>query len=89
MRNRCQATPEDAASLAAQILKAHLTGGETPRGAVRVDAGSDPGSTLEAEKMEVLIGALESLESTRPERVDAARQLLEHLAKGQVLRPKR
>ncbi len=66
-----------------------MTGGETPRGAVRVDAGSDPGSTLEAEKMEVLIGALESLESTRPERVDAARQLLEHLAKGQVLRPKR
>ena len=35
---------------------------------------------LEAERMEVLLGALESLECARPEQVKAALYLLRHLA---------
>ena len=39
-----------------------------------------PLETLEAERLEVLIGAIDSLGASRPEQVQAAIYLLEHLA---------
>lgn len=43
-------------------------------------------STLEMERMEVLEGAIESLQSNRPERIKAALYVLNHLATAQASR---
>jgi hypothetical protein len=43
---------------------------------------SGAGDTFQMEKMELLDGALELVQSARPEQVEAAIKVLEHLAQG-------
>jgi|HubBroStandDraft_1064217.scaffolds.fasta_scaffold237312_2 hypothetical protein len=44
-------------------------------------------STYETERMDVLLGAIEGLGSSRPERVRAALYVIEHLASVETSRP--
>jgi len=81
----------DAASLAAQLLTEWTS---WPKSMLRRElaqfhelASQAPASSsLEAERIEVLLGAIESLESHRPERVQAGVYLLEHLASAEASR---
>ena len=78
-------TGRDAGSVAAEILSGWSNGAqrvlwrETPiaQGLARQ---TPPPSTFEAERIDVLLGAIESLESAAPERVRAALYILKHLA---------
>ncbi len=90
MENQTRCEHENATSVAARILAAYRTGSDAdlrrelartqmlPRSMRESDA-------FEAEKRELLNGVIESLDSPRPERVSAAIQLLEHLAKDAVI----
>ena len=81
----------DAGSIAARVLSVWRS---RPEGGLRKEleltqdlAGHGPNpSTYETERMEVLLGAIESLGSSRPERVRAALYVIEHLASVETLR---
>jgi hypothetical protein len=90
MQKRTERASESAASLAARILAAYSNGNviDLPREIARTQFPPQCASridTCEAEKRELLAGAVESLNSPRPERVRAAIHLLEHLAKDAVI----
>ncbi len=78
----------DAASLAAQLIEEWPS---WPKSALRRELAQfqelasqvPPSSSLEAERIEVFLGATDSLDSDRPERVQAALYLLEHLASAE------
>jgi hypothetical protein len=75
----------DAASIATRVLAAWKSGHkgacakELAR-ALELCRSLHPPETLEAERLEILTGAIESLGASRPEQVQAAIHLLEHLA---------
>ncbi|MBZ5610082.1 MAG: hypothetical protein LAP38_17605 [Acidobacteriia bacterium] len=91
MGKRCRTGREDVASLATLALAAHRAGrkAELRKEVARTEALARDMDACEAEKMDVLMGAIESLECSRPEPVLAALHLLEHLAQGATGRPRR
>lgn len=76
---------KDAGDIAARVLSEWKS---QPKGALRRELARvqelarqvPPSSSLEMEKIEVLLGAIESLQSDKPERIQAALYVLEHLA---------
>jgi hypothetical protein len=85
MGTQSRAGRADAASVAKRVLAAHRAGELTGlRQVFHTQAlvhGMTEKDTGEAEKMELLMGAIESLESSGPEQSQAAIHLLEQLAR--------
>jgi hypothetical protein len=93
MGTQSRAGRPDAANVAKRVLAAHRAG-ELPglRQVFHTQAlvhGMTEKDTCEAEKMELLMGAIESLESSGAEQSEAAVRLLEHLSKGAAARSRR
>jgi len=84
-----QSSIQDAGSIAARVLSGWRS---LPKSGLRKElawsqelAGQvPPPNSLESERIEVLQGAIESLRSDRPERVQAALYILEHLANAET-----
>jgi hypothetical protein len=79
---------KDAGTIAARILSVWRS---LPEGGLRKElectqelaSNAASASTLETERIDVLLGAIESLGSNRPEQVRAALYVIEHLANAQ------
>ena len=90
MQKRLECADETATSLAAKVLAAYRSGCQSDlrREIARTQAvpqdirGDD---AFESEKRDLLSGAVESLASSRPERVRAALHVLDHLAKDAII----
>ena len=81
-------TAKNAGSVAARVLFEWTTGPKKGLGnqlaqARELASQLPPPSTLETERIEVLVGAIEFLESHKPERVEAALCVLAQLANAQ------
>jgi len=84
-------TAKDAGSVAARVLFEWTSGPKKGLGselarAQELASQFPPLSTLETERIEVLLGAIEFLESNQPERVEAALYILEQLANAESAR---
>ena len=88
MGKQDQGARPDVAALARQVLAAHREG-QDASDTITFRCELYCHDAFEAEKMDVLSSAVESLKASRPERVRAAIHLLEHLAGSSAARPTR